>query len=337
MIENRFDEIIPLSHINRPGIKCDKILAFGFHYTANDREGATDTANAKYFGRPFIKKLNAKGALEYWEADGKRKFAYGSTNKVIDCNSVTTVIPVGEMSYHAGDHQLSRTNGYDGQTKMAKEVFGYRQNRLCVTYEMCNNKDWADVVSNTIEEVVSDLIALNLTPDQVLFVRHFDLTGKICPKPFVDNEGMWVNFKTRIKMEYAKRTRVKEEEDTLALDLKKIEEIKKELIVAKEESIAMCIESVTELFDAVMASVDKLAEPEKPKAEISKPVLKILYTTTNLNLRKTPGATTPESVIFVLPQGTAVEAVEQANGWMKVIANKEIGWVSSAYLVDKKL
>jgi len=30
-------------------------------------------------------------------------------------------------------------------------------------------------------------------------IRHYDVTGKICPKPFVDNHQEWIQFKSRLK------------------------------------------------------------------------------------------------------------------------------------------
>ena len=29
-------------------------------------------------------------------------------------------------------------------------------------------------------------------------IRHYDVTGKICPKPFVNNESLWLDFKRRL-------------------------------------------------------------------------------------------------------------------------------------------
>jgi hypothetical protein len=47
------EQIIPAGHPNRPGVKRTETLAVVIHYTANEKPGATDTANAAYFGRKW--------------------------------------------------------------------------------------------------------------------------------------------------------------------------------------------------------------------------------------------------------------------------------------------
>lgn len=34
---------------------------------------------------------------------------------------------------------------------------------------------------------------------EVNVIRHYDVTGKICPAPFVNNSAAWDNFKTRLR------------------------------------------------------------------------------------------------------------------------------------------
>lgn len=36
----------------------------------------------------------------------------------------------------------------------------------------------------------------NIDLDHV--IRHYDVTGKICPEPYVRNEMAWKNFKNRL-------------------------------------------------------------------------------------------------------------------------------------------
>lgn len=37
----------------------------------------------------------------------------------------------------------------------------------------------------------------DLTADQV--IRHYDVTGKICPKYFVEDEDAWVEFRRNVQ------------------------------------------------------------------------------------------------------------------------------------------
>ena len=36
-------------------------------------------------------------------------------------------------------------------------------------------------------------------------IRHYDVTGKVCPKPFVDDEKAWETFKERLADNMEKR------------------------------------------------------------------------------------------------------------------------------------
>ena len=36
-------------------------------------------------------------------------------------------------------------------------------------------------------------------------IRHYDVTGKICPRPFVEDEKLWLDFKDRLEVEEVKR------------------------------------------------------------------------------------------------------------------------------------
>ncbi len=40
-------------------------------------------------------------------------------------------------------------------------------------------------------------LKFNLTEEDV--IRHYDVTGKICPKYFVENEGAWDQFRKDVK------------------------------------------------------------------------------------------------------------------------------------------
>ena len=142
---------IPLGHPNRPGDKLDKVLAGVVHYTANSSPGATDLMNAAYFGRAWEtgKYIGADGTARTGPIEkgsmGKGKgglgigFAFGSTQRVCDKDSVTATIPRDEVAWGAGDRFLPWDEIYKGQQHLAHDVFGNRQNHLCVNWEICNN------------------------------------------------------------------------------------------------------------------------------------------------------------------------------------------------------
>ena len=181
---------ISWGHPNRPGIKNNPI-AVVIHYTANDSPSATDIANVKYINRNYVKKDG-----KIYEANGKTKFRYGSAQWFIDEDSATLCIPQSEVAWACGDRQLPYNNGYKGQTKLAKELFNHRQNYMTINYELCNNGDWGKTCDNSIDIIAQDIIDYNIATHMIF--RHFDITGKICPKPFVDDEQAWEKYRTRI-------------------------------------------------------------------------------------------------------------------------------------------
>lgn len=198
--------LVPVGHPNRPGTKLESLLAIVIHFTGNDLPTATDEMNAAYFGRAFVRKIDGD-----FEADGKMPFVYGSAHVIIDEDSVTTAIPTDEVAWACGDRRkLPWTPELRGQQPLARNVFGNRQNYRSVSVEICNNGDWAKAVANAqvwISHFVTEkgLKAVcppsiqtadrkTLKPGQILIVRHYDLTGKVCPKPMVDDPKAWDVF-----------------------------------------------------------------------------------------------------------------------------------------------
>lgn len=192
------NQLIPLGHPNRKGIKT-KPIGVVVHYTANDAPSATDTANVKYASRAY-KTIN--GVI--YEANGNDKFRYGSAHWYIDNDSATLAIPIDENCWGCGDRALSYDNGCKGQTKVARDIFKYKQNYLTINYEICNNdtiknstKDWDMACDNAIEIIANDMIKYNIPITMVY--RHHDISGKNCPSPFVSNSKAWENFKVKLQ------------------------------------------------------------------------------------------------------------------------------------------
>ena len=80
------------------------------------------------------------------------------------------------------------------------------RNNNSIGIEMCVKKDdsgkWyfeEDTVKNTVELVKSLMEKYNIPIDRV--IRHYDVTGKNCPAPYVDNPKEWDKFKSRLTIE----------------------------------------------------------------------------------------------------------------------------------------
>jgi N-acetylmuramoyl-L-alanine amidase CwlA len=196
---------IPVGHPNRPGTKMiSKPKARICHGTSNYNRGAGDEMHRSYVGRSYKKIWNGeKGKYEYFEADGKTPFAFGCTHVYIDKDSATIVIPLDEYCPGAGDRPLPYDSVYKGQKPLAKQLFNNQQNYCTWQYELCMDdmsaSAWEQVLSNAIE-----FIKLYMPDPNIPDVRHYDVTGKTCPIPFVNTsikeiDPRWTAFQSRIK------------------------------------------------------------------------------------------------------------------------------------------
>ena len=199
---------IPEGHPNRPGTKLEALKAIVVHYTQNEEEGATDTMNVKYIGRKYTRKEGKS-----YEADGETRFHFGSAHVFCDVDSITEAIPLDEVAWGCGDK--SYKGGYQ---RIAEKVFRRRQNYQTISVEICNNdtikhsdKDWQIAVEKAKQWIIEYLIAYNIVVDKegslspqtvnespvggsILLLRHYDISGKVCPKPFIYTPEDWKKF-----------------------------------------------------------------------------------------------------------------------------------------------
>ncbi len=135
------------------------------HYTANNGDRAE--GNGNYFAQP-----NRNASAHYF----------------IDENTVVQSIKEDDTAWHCGaksyKHEKCRNNNSIG-------------------VEMCSEKDNSgqyyinQETQNTAIAVVKMLMGkYNIPLKNVL--RHYDVTGKMCPEPFVRNQVQWLDFKKRL-------------------------------------------------------------------------------------------------------------------------------------------
>lgn len=200
------ENFIAEGHPNRPGTKLTALKGLVFHYTANANPSATALMNAKYFGRAWKKGADGKP----YEANGTTPWGYGSAQVIADKDGVVLAMPPNEVAWAVGDSHLKLPSGKLGQQALAKNIFGNRQNYFTTSIEVCNNADWEAAVHNAMEWAATYLKDNNLVidvegskdpqnlqalePGKILILRHYDLTGKICPKPLVDDSAAWRTF-----------------------------------------------------------------------------------------------------------------------------------------------
>lgn len=165
-----------IANIKNFGLKraLSKIKYIVIHFTAND--GDTDENNAKYFKNNVVKT---------------------SAHYFVDDDSITQSVEDNYIAWHCGGN---RYNDYKktGGAKFYKKC----TNTNSLGVEMCDTmKDGKHNVSektlnNTIDLVKKKMKQYNVPADRV--IRHFDVTGKACPKYFVEDEKAWNEFKARL-------------------------------------------------------------------------------------------------------------------------------------------
>lgn len=143
------------------------------HYTANN--GDTAFSNCKYFSGAN------RNASSHYFVDEK-----GIYRSVRDMN----------VAWHCGSMK-----GYKHK---------YCRNTNSIGIEMCSRKDKKgrfyikeETVTNAIELTKQLMKKYNIPIENVL--RHYDVTGKMCPRPFVEDEMLWIDFKDRLEEEEVKR------------------------------------------------------------------------------------------------------------------------------------
>lgn len=156
-----------LTTINFNELKNKSNKYIVIHYTAND--GDTALNNAKYF---------------YSENRG------ASAHYFVDENEIVQVVEDSNMGWHCGT-----TGTY---------VHSECRNSNSIGIEMCSRK-YSDGTYYIKDEVVASTIELtkylmdlyDVPLENVLM--HYDVTGKICPAPFVNDMSLWTDFKSKLQ------------------------------------------------------------------------------------------------------------------------------------------
>lgn len=139
------------------------------HYTAN--KGDTAANNISYFAN------NVARASAHYFVD--EKYVYSS-------------VPVKDTAWHCGGGRQGRAGG---------SWLGKCTNSNSIGIEMClwdrNGNVRTGTISKTVELTKYLMDKYGIPADRV--IRHWDVTGKECPKPFAgNNNAYWNDFKNRL-------------------------------------------------------------------------------------------------------------------------------------------
>lgn len=148
-------QLLTVNEYSRPAIAISKINGIVVHYTANP--GSTAQDNRNYF----------EGLKDSHATKVSSHFVIGLEGEIIQC------IPSSEIAYASNE-----------------------RNTDTLSIECCHPDESGEFETATYDSLVQLTGWLcerfHLSSEDV--IRHYDVTGKNCPKYFVENEDAWNQF-----------------------------------------------------------------------------------------------------------------------------------------------
>jgi N-acetylmuramoyl-L-alanine amidase CwlA len=157
----------------RPYRKLERITAIIIHWTANTRRGAGAMANRNYF--------NSSPKFP----DGKP--IYASAHFCVDSVSIVQCLPEDEVAYHVGSSKPYKPDGIRVKGNSASP------NNVTIGIEMCVNEDGDFNITRTQTIELTRYLVQKYNISRINVLRHYDITGKDCPKMMIDN-NLWNQF-----------------------------------------------------------------------------------------------------------------------------------------------
>lgn len=153
-------ELLTPNKYSRPEIKLEKVKGIVVHYTANP--GSTAMENRNYF----------EGLKDSHATHASSHFVIGLEGEIVQC------IPTKEEAYASNE-----------------------RNSDTLSIECCHYAEDGKFSDRTYSSLVKLCAYLchrfGLTQDDI--IRHYDVTGKDCPKYFVEHPKAWKQFRADVK------------------------------------------------------------------------------------------------------------------------------------------
>jgi len=161
-------ELLTVNEYSRPGTKLEEINGIVIHYTANP--GSTARQNRDYF----------EGLKDVKSTKASSHFIIGLDGEIVQC------IPSSEISYASNDRNVDT-----------------------ISIECCHADESGKFNKATYKSLVHLTawlcLEFDVEPDNV--IRHYDVTGKNCPKYYVENKSEWNKFIKDVKNYIKKNSR----------------------------------------------------------------------------------------------------------------------------------
>ncbi len=153
-------QFLTVNEYSRPGTALEQVNGIVVHYTGNP--GTTAQQNRSYF----------EGLAETEETKASSHFIVGLSGEIIMC------VPLEEIAYASNERNIDT-----------------------ISIECCIDNEAGKFNEKTYDSLVKLTAWLigkyDLHADDV--IRHYDVTGKSCPKYFVEHESAWEDFKIDVE------------------------------------------------------------------------------------------------------------------------------------------
>jgi len=158
-LDTVIQEFLPVNEYSRPGTQIEKVNGIVIHYIGNP--DTTAMQNRNYFANLSITK----------ETHASSNFIICLDGAIVQC------VPVDEIAY--------ASNARNADT---------------ISIELCHPDETGNFTDATYESAIYLTawlcIRFGLNADDI--IRHYDVTGKQCPKLFVEDEDAWEAFKADV-------------------------------------------------------------------------------------------------------------------------------------------
>ena len=153
-------QLLTVNEYSRPGTAIDKITGIVVHYTANP--GTTAQQNRNYF----------EGLKDTHTTEVSSNFVIGIEGEIVQC------VPTWEVAYASNSRNIDT-----------------------VSIECCHPDESGVFTDETYRSMVQlcAWLCMKFDLNEKDVIRHYDVTGKNCPKYFVEDEKAWKKFRKDIK------------------------------------------------------------------------------------------------------------------------------------------
>ena len=152
-------QLLTVNEYSRPGTEVEKIRGIVIHYTANP--GSTAQNNRDYF----------EGLKDSHETSVSSHFVVGLEGEIIQC------VPTWEMAYASNSRNVDT-----------------------VSIECCHPDADGRFTDATIKSLarLTGWLCKELSLNEKHIIRHHDVSGKNCPKYYVEHEDAWRTLKKKL-------------------------------------------------------------------------------------------------------------------------------------------